>query len=196
MFSKTRIEKAWLAASLLTFFAYRVVEGGGWEHPAGGLTVLLQFFMILLAAPLGLLAMIPVVFAVEACGECGELKWLLDWSTVLFFGYLQWFVLVPEMRKLNTLTFLKLDVPRAAPTTKKPAARRARKRPRPRAKTVPAPTTVAAAATSFTVAVAPPREAVPAPARAAPKEREFAAPPLPHFDEDGLTPLGKVLTSE
>ena len=195
MLCKTRIEKAWLAASLLTLFAYRVVHGGGWEHPAGGLTVLLQFFMILLAAPLGLLAMLPVVFLVDVCDNCGELKWLIDWSTVLFFGYLQWFVIIPEMRNLNTPTFLKLNAPRAEPkTTKKRTPRRARKRTPTAAKPLPPATT--AAATTITVAVAPPREVVRAPARAEPEAGGLAAPPTPHFDEDGLTPLGKVLTSE
>lgn len=194
MIGKTKIEKAWLAASLLTLFAYRVVEGGGWEHPAGGLTVLLQFFMILLAAPLGLLAMLPVLFLVDACDNCGELRWLIDWSTVLFFGYLQWFVIVPEMRNLNRLTFLKLDTRRVEPkTTKKRTRRRTRKRAPAAAEPPPAATT--AAATTITVAVAPPREVVRAPARAVPEPGEPVAPPSPHFDEEGLTPLGKVLTS-
>jgi hypothetical protein len=198
MICKTKIEKAWLAASVFALFGYHLF-GGGTHYEESGLVLLIEFVMILLSAPLGVVVMLPIALAVDACDQCSELSWMLDWSIVLFFGYLQWFVLIPEIRKRNELTLLKLDIrraqPRAAKQTAKPAlvakpAHVAAKTLRPAARTSQTTATVAGA-TSINVAVASPRTVKPV--RAVVQEdtqtNERDTPPSPHFDEPGLTPL-------
>lgn len=199
MICKTKFEKAWIAASLFALFAYHLF-GGGMHYEESGLVLLLEFAMILLAAPLGVVLMLPIALAIDACDQCSELSWMLNWSTVLFFGYLQWFVLIPEIRRLNELTVLKLETHRAKPravTNKIEPARDAKTAPvvaktlRPAAQTSHT-TATHASATSISVAVAPRRAVVREGARTNVRD----APPSPHFDEAGLTPLGKVLTAD
>ena len=114
---KSRIEKAWLAASLLIFVAHRMMYGSPGLFLPDSVRVWLEVSMILLSFPLGVGVLFVINDAVYWCVGCGELKWMVDWPTLLVAGYIQWFWLLPEFlrgRKL-TLLDLKLTAANASP---------------------------------------------------------------------------------
>ncbi|MGH9942203.1 MAG: hypothetical protein ACRD9R_07590 [Pyrinomonadaceae bacterium] len=117
MTPKSGIEKAGLAFGLLVFAAYRTLEAnaanGGGNGAADGWMLLLGVIMALMTFPLGGVVMFFLALLTETCESCQELGWALNWSTLMFVGYLQWFWLVPELRSRNRLTLLNL-APRAA----------------------------------------------------------------------------------
>jgi hypothetical protein len=178
MICKSTGEKVWLAASLSAFFAHRVLEGGASRVSDEGFMVFLQLLMIVASFPLGAVAIFIVALSVDACESCGELKWMLDWSTLLLAGYFQWFWIVPEIRRRNQLTLLNLE-----PPTRGKRKRAARARP---TALTPAP---GGNSCTITFASAPARAVACGEVRA----DSPTARPLPHFDEAGLTPLEKVL---
>jgi hypothetical protein len=65
----------------------------------------MEAVMIALSFPFGPIAMLFILKGVEGLSDYTNLSWLLDWSTLLFIGYIQWFWVLPEMRRNNeTLT--------------------------------------------------------------------------------------------
>jgi hypothetical protein len=111
---KTKIEKAWLVTSLLILFLHRMLEASSapdYYPLAMMVRVWLELAMIALSFPLGGLLMFAVQNAVFWCDECRNLDWLLDWSTLLFAGYIQWFWVLPEILRGRQLTFLNLRQP-------------------------------------------------------------------------------------
>jgi hypothetical protein len=183
MICKSTGEKVWIATSLSVFFAHRALEGGGSWVSDDGFLVFLQLLMIVASFPLGAVAIFVVALSVQACGSCDELRWMLDWSTLLVAGYIQWFWIVPEIRKHNHLTLLKLEPP--APAKMKRAARVRR------VELTTPPATPGVNSCTITFASAP--------ARAVASEETRAGNPTarrsPHFDESELTPLEKVLAA-
>jgi hypothetical protein len=55
--------------------------------------------------------MLFILMGVEGLSDHMDLSWLLDWSTLLFIGYFQWFWVLPEMRRNNQLHTLNLMPP-------------------------------------------------------------------------------------
>jgi len=104
---KTRVEKAWLVASVSAFVLHRLLE----VEPDGGAMWLVEAAMIALSFPFGTIAMLFILMGVEGLSESTDLSWLLDWSTLLFIGYIQWFWVLPEMRQNNQLITLHLAPP-------------------------------------------------------------------------------------
>ncbi len=90
---KTRVEKAWLVASVSAFVLHRLLE----VEPDGGAMWLVEAAMIALSFPCGPIAMLFILMGVEGLSESTDLSWLLDWSTLLFVGYIQWFWVLPEL---------------------------------------------------------------------------------------------------
>jgi len=108
---KSKIEKAWLVMSLTTLVLHRLLEiedsgGGDVAVPM----LLIEAAMIVMTFPAGPLAMLFLLILVESLGGAADTSWLLDWSTLLFAGYLQWFWLLPEIRQ-NSIP-LTLDLTR------------------------------------------------------------------------------------
>ncbi len=116
---KSRVEKAWLATSLLVFVAHRWLEAtNGGFAPLSSPATCLKWAMVALSFPSGALAMFVINDAVYWCEGCRHLEWMLDWSTVLFAGYIQWFWMLPEYRKRRELNVLQLkDVGRVDKVT-------------------------------------------------------------------------------
>lgn len=165
---KTGAEKAWLAASVSAFVLYHLSEGA---YVTDGM-FLFGALMVGLSFPLGPIAM--CCFAVMASLSGGESvwMWLLDWPTLIFVGYVQWFWLLPEIRRSNEPIALNLTQI-AAPVA---AARVPDNSPAPTMKeTLPAAITPAAQV-SFDAA--------------------SFLPPLEEFDEAGLTALERVLRAD
>ena len=107
---KTNIEKAWLVSSLLAFAAHRLFEASAFGHydAAAPLRLWLEVAMVALSFPLGGLVMFVLQGVALGCDGCRELEWTLDWSTLLFAGYIQWFWVLPEILRERQLTFLDL----------------------------------------------------------------------------------------
>ena len=101
---KTKLEKAWLVASVIAFVLHRLLE----VEPDAGALWLVEAAMIALSFPFGPIAMLFIFMGVEGVSEHTDLSWLLDWSTLLFIGYIQWFWVLPEMRQNNHLITLHL----------------------------------------------------------------------------------------
>ncbi|MBA3247388.1 MAG: hypothetical protein H0T63_04820 [Pyrinomonadaceae bacterium] len=115
MTPKSRGEKAWVVFGLLVFVAHRILEvndstGGA----AGKLMLLLEVIMLAMTFPLGSVAMLFLGLLTVSCESCRDLEWTLDWNTLMFVGYLQWFWVIPELRRRNKLTLLDLSPRRAA----------------------------------------------------------------------------------
>lgn len=110
---KTKIEKAWLAVSLITLFLYRMEEASSLSYESADtmVRVWLEVAMVVLSFPLGGFTMFVIQDATFWCDGCGNLKWMLDWPTMLLAGYLQWFWLLPEILRDRKLTFLNLRQP-------------------------------------------------------------------------------------
>ncbi len=191
MNGKTKIEKAWIAASVLALVAYRLWNGGrSGDDP---LSLLLQTIMFFLSFPLGPAAMLPVAIAYDGCGGCREVSWMLDWSVALFVGYLQWFWIVPSIRERGRLTLLKLS-PRTQDQGEGHAGDEALRDEGPAAEAVWAVAAGVREALCPADADAQIAEITVAPPRRRRRRRRAKSGRLPpHFDEAGLTPLGKVL---
>lgn len=110
---KTKIEKAWLITSLITLFLHRMLEASfpAYDSPDTMVRLWLEVAMVVLSFPLGGFTMFVISDATLWCDGCGNLEWLLDWSTLLLAGYLQWFWLLPEILRDRNLTFLNLRQP-------------------------------------------------------------------------------------
>lgn len=104
---KTKLEKAWLGASVTVFVLHRLLE----VEPDAGAMLLVEAAMIALSFPFGPIAMLFILMGVEGLSGDMDLSWLLDWSTLLFIGYIQWFWVLPEMRRNNQLITLHLAPP-------------------------------------------------------------------------------------
>lgn len=195
MNGKTKIEKAWIAAGMSAFVAYRLWNGGsGGDDP---LSFLLETVMFFLSFPLGPAAMLPVAIAYDSCDRCGEVKWMLDWSVVLFVGYLQWFWIVPSIRERGRHTFLSLS-PRADETGDNARrddgpAEEAARLVAAEVRGVLSPAVPDARIAAVTTAQQCAQVAVARTRRRRKRRRVKAGGPPPHFDDAGLTPLGKVL---
>ena len=111
---KTKIEKAWLVTSLGILVIYKTLEASpsDYSSPAIILRWWLEVAMVLLSFPLGGLVMFALGgVSVFWCDECGQLDWMLDWSTLLLAGYIQWFWVLPEFLRDRQLTVLDLRQP-------------------------------------------------------------------------------------
>lgn len=107
---KTKFEKAWLVTSLIVLVMHRVLEVAPPDSyaPAYLLQIWLEVAMVVLTFPLGGLVMFVLRDAVFWCDACRGLEGTLDWSTLLFAGYIQWFWVLPEILRSRPLTFLNL----------------------------------------------------------------------------------------
>jgi hypothetical protein len=174
---KTKFEKAWLAASVAIFITYRLLEGSspGYYTLGAMLTQRLELAMLILSFPLGGLTMFVLNDALYWCEGCRNLEFLLDWPTLLFAGYIQWFWVLPEFLRSRKLTLLDL---KRLPETLSPNA----------APVVVRPATPAA------LDAAPPRalDAAPLPAF----DAAAYAPARAEFDEAGLTALDRVFQAQ
>lgn len=110
---KTRLEKAWLITSMSVLFLHRMLEAGPYEYYSSFIfeRLWLEVAMIALSFPLGGLLMFALHDATYWCDECTRLAWMLDWSTLLLAGYIQWFWVMPEIFRRRQLTFLNLRQP-------------------------------------------------------------------------------------
>jgi len=108
---KTKIEKVWLVMSLIILFLYKTLEASPHDYssPVVILRWWLEVAMVLLSFPLGGLVMFALqVVSFLWCDGCGHLDWMLDWSTLLLAGYIQWFWVLPEILRDRELTLLNL----------------------------------------------------------------------------------------
>ncbi|HEY0101603.1 MAG TPA: hypothetical protein VGB76_21935 [Pyrinomonadaceae bacterium] len=107
---KTNLEKAWLITSLSVLFLHRMSEASGsvYYSPAIIERLWLEVSMIVLSFPFGGLLMFVLRDALSWCDGCRSLEWMLDWSTLLLAGYIQWFWVLPEILRRRQLTFLNL----------------------------------------------------------------------------------------
>ncbi|HEX8633570.1 MAG TPA: hypothetical protein VF703_05400 [Pyrinomonadaceae bacterium] len=197
---KTKIEKAWLAASVCIFVAHRLLEASsaGYYTPASPLRLWLELLMIVLSFPLGGLTLFALHSLAFICDDCRSLEFLFDWSTLMFAGYIQWFWVLPEFLRDRELTLLDLKrLPDALSPDASPAVEEATPgscpASMPGARAASMPTTLDAAAPRVFAAT---RDAVPARVFAAAPPAAFDAaafaPRLAEFDETGLTALGRV----
>ncbi|MGI9104916.1 MAG: hypothetical protein ACR2G4_01560 [Pyrinomonadaceae bacterium] len=87
-------------ASLITLILHRLleIEQSG-DAQVGGVMLLVEAAMVVLSFPTGPVAMLFLLIFVESVGGIRDSSWLLDWPTLLFAGYLQWFWLLPEIRE-------------------------------------------------------------------------------------------------
>lgn len=181
---KTLIEKTWLAVGVTSFVLHRLMEA---TSTTDGIWFI-EAIMVVLSFPFGVLAMFFLALGVHELREVGDASWILDWSTLLFIGYIQWFVVLPEIRRNNTLVTLNLTFPAetASPIT------------------LALPVEIVSSLNSASPAnIASPVEIVssaPPPDTSTPREAPrvvFNAadfvPPFAEFDEAGLTALDRVL---
>jgi hypothetical protein len=176
---KTKIEKAWLVASILIFVAHRLLEPSaqGYYSVATPLRLWLEVAMVVLSFPLGGLTMFIVHSSLSWGDNCQDLEFLLDWSLLLFAGYIQWFWVLPEFLRGRKLTFLSL---KGATGTISPHAS-------------------SAADIEAAMPAAPVDAALPGAFDAAPLPAFDAAafvPALAEFDEAGLTALDRVFQAQ
>lgn len=170
---KTKIEKAWLVTSLSILFLYKTLEASPQDYssPAIILRWWLEVAMVLLSFPLGGLVMFALqVVSFFWCDGCGHLDWMLDWSTLLLAGYIQWFWVLPQILRDRQLTLLHLRQTGEAVLTDTSSASTSATTPK-------APQVAATATTTATVA------------------ESFTFPPT-EFDEAGRTALGRILRAE
>jgi hypothetical protein len=187
---KTKIEKAWLVASVIIFITHRLLDASysGYYSPSAPLRLWLELAMIALSFPLGGLTLFALHGAAFWCDDCRSLEFLFDWSTLLFAGYIQWFWVLPEFLRNRKLTLLDLKQPAktispdASPAVVEPATT-----PVPPSPVTPAVTPSPAAALPAAAVVAAPCPAFDAAA---------FAPPRAEFDEAGLTALGRVFQAQ
>lgn len=175
---KTKLEKAWIVASVTALVLHRLLED---EPNVSGALLLFEWAMILLSFPFGPVAMIFLAIVVESLGVYRDVSWLFDWSTLLFVGYIQWFWVLPEIRRNSQLLTLNLTSPVAIVSpveTISPIK-------------ITSPSEIAAPA-------APPDASLTPPELPAPFVFDVAAfvPVLAEFDEAGLTALERVLRAQ
>ncbi|HEV2881458.1 MAG TPA: hypothetical protein VGX24_09300 [Pyrinomonadaceae bacterium] len=193
---KTKIEKAWLVASVIIFITHRLLDASypGYYSPAAPLRVWLELAMIGLSFPLGGLTLFALHSVAFWCDDCRSLEFLFDWSTLLFAGYIQWFWVLPEFLRNGKLTLLDLkqQLPETiSPDSPTPAVEPASPAPLSAAP-LSVPTPAAALPTAAALPAAP--ATIAAPCRAS--EAATFAPPLTEFDEAGLTALGRVFQAQ
>lgn len=187
---KTKIEKAWLVAAVGIFVMHRLLEGSSsGYYPSSPLRLWLELAMIMLSFPSGGLTVFVLHITAAWCGDCRNLEFLFDWSTLLFAGYIQWFWVLPEFLRSRKLTLLNLKRP---PEIVSPNASPAVNESAATAATFDA--TPVAAAAAFTPDDARPRifDAAPLPAF----DAAAFAPALAEFDEGGLTALDRVFQAQ
>ncbi|MDQ1557110.1 MAG: hypothetical protein QOD32_170 [Pyrinomonadaceae bacterium] len=209
---KTKLEKAWIIASVLILAAHRLLQSAAPDFYADAtpLRLWLEVVIFVSSFPLGVTAVYVVHDATYWCDGCGAVAWMLDWSTLLFGGYIQWFWVLPEFFRGRQLTLLDL---KRTPETVAPDTHShiAAETHAPSATATPAPLAATtrvplAAATLDPLAVAPPASSTEPPASliATPHDVRAAAPPhvfdtaaccapaFAEFDEAGLSALDRV----
>jgi hypothetical protein len=201
---KTRAEKAWLVASLTALVLHRLLEV---ETGASGMW-LVETAMILLTFPFGPFVMLFLAIGVDWLRAYTDAGWLIDWSTLLLAGYLQWFWVLPEIRRRTQLITLNLSwssetSPLEINSPTKPASRSATASSTgttsPTEIISPTATTSPTAITSPVEipSTAPPRRSLTLPEKV-PIVFNVAnfVPAFAAFDEAGLTALDRVLRAE
>ena len=184
---KTGVEKAWIVASVTALVLHRLLEV---EPHAGGLW-LVEGAMVILSFPLATVAMPFVSVVAEGLSGYANLSWLPDWPTLLFIGYIQWFWVLPEMRRNKLLVTLNLTSPaetspvEASPVHTLPV------------ETLPVETLPVETSPAEIASPAPPCDS-PVLDSPAPAAFDLAAfvPPFVEFDEAGLTALERVLRAQ
>lgn len=182
---KTKIEKVWLVTSVSILVVHKMLEGSSpaYYEVDTPLGLFLKLAMIALSFPLGSLAMYALHDARFWCEGCRDLEWMLDWSTLLFAGYIQWFWVLPEFLRGRKLILISL---KQRPETISPDA--------------VAASIAEPAAASLDVAPRAACEDAPRAAREAAPLPAFDvaafAPRLDEFDEAGLTALGRVFQAQ
>lgn len=175
---KTKIEKAWLVASVLIFLAHLILEASSQSYDADIIPLLqsLELWMVALSFPLGAVSALVLQDAMFWCDGCRDLVFMLGWPTVLFVGYVQWFWVLPEFFRNRKLTLLDLG---RTPETTSPDASPAHAEPAmPTAFTPASPVDFAAAT------------ALPA------FDASAYAPLFAEFDAAGLTALDRVFQAQ
>ena len=170
---KTKIEKTWLVASVLIFVTHQLLEVSvpGHYNAAGALRLWLEVAMVALSFPLGGMALFVIQNVAYWCDGCRDLEFMVDWSTLLFAGYIQWFWVLPEFLRGRKLSLLNLTrLPEIISSNASPADHEA-------------PPASLAAAPPFSF-VAPP----PAATTAAVPIDDCDDAPLPAFDAAAFTP--------
>jgi hypothetical protein len=175
---KSGVEKAWLVTALTVYVFHRLLE----TAPGGDGLWLFEALMIILTFPFGPLAMLFLALGVSELRGLMDVGWILDWSTLLFVGYIQWFVVLPEIRRNSKLTVLNLTTPVEVASTVKSASPVEIAPP----VEIVSPVEVASPASPNDSLTLP--EVAPVGFNAA----DFL-PALAEFDEAGLTALDKVL---
>lgn len=200
---KTAAEKAWLVTGLAALVLQLLSESG----PTGGGLWLAETLMVLLTFPLGPVVILFLAIGADLLRDSVDVSWLIDWSTLLLAGYLQWFWLLPEIRRRNQLTTLNLSSPIEipAPAVIAPPAETASpvEAPAPVKIATPAKTALPVETASPVETVSPvkiataasPDDALTRPEIIAPVVFDVAAfvPVLAEFDEAGLSALDRVL---
>ncbi len=173
---KTKIEKAWIVASVLILVAHKLLEGSAPLHYEAATYVgwWLKAAMTVLSFPFGGMTAFALYDAMFWCDGCRDLEWLLDWPTLLFAGYIQWFWMLPEFLRARKLTLLDLKRP---PETVSPGASPANNESNPAA---------------FDAAAHAAFEAAPLPAF----DAAAFVPRHAEFDEAGLTALDRVFQAQ
>ncbi|MDQ1593418.1 MAG: hypothetical protein QOG71_4045 [Pyrinomonadaceae bacterium] len=193
---KTKLEKAWIIASVLILAAHRLLQSAAPDFYADAtpLRLWLEVVIFISSFPLGVTAVYVVHDATYWCDGCRAVTWMLDWSTLLFGGYIQWFWVLPEFLRGRQLTLLDL---KRTPQTVAPNASSiiAAETPAPLATATPDPLTVAPpaslAAPPASLAATPPDVCAAAPPNVF-DTAACCAPAFREFDEAGLSALDRV----
>lgn len=171
--ARFKLRRAWVLVWVAAFIFYRLGEVQLWpEHLYFGPHRMLEPLMFFASFPASLFYAV----GVEAlfCNECNTLtREPLFWMGVLVAGYLQWFRLVPLLFDAKLVTTLNLCTAPHAPTPNVSVSN----------PSTPAP------------AHEPPARA-PSPAPRLSPPADAARPPVPHFDDRGRTPLGRIIHEE
>jgi len=183
---KTKIEKAWLVASVTIFIVHRLLEASPSDYylPNHPLRLWLELMMIALSFPFGGLAVLALQSVTFWCDDCRNLESLFDWPTLLFAGYIQWFWVLPEYLRSRKLTLL--DLKRTPEIVSPENSHPAIVEPATHAPLASAPSV------SLAAAAAPPDNAAPRPAF----DANHFTPRLAEFDEAGLTALDRVFQAQ
>ncbi|HEX9919676.1 MAG TPA: hypothetical protein VGA87_10940 [Pyrinomonadaceae bacterium] len=171
---RTKTEKAWLVAGLSIFVVHRLLDASPpGRYTSDPLSLWLELAMLALSFPSGWLTLFVIHDAKFWCDDCRNLYFLFDWSTLLFAGYIQWFLVLPAFLRSREPTFLDL---KRTPEIVSP----------------PSPPAINETASPATPPAATPDAATP--------HRAFDAaayaPLLAQFDEAGLTALDKVFQAQ
>lgn len=184
---KTRAEKAWLVASLTALVLHRLLE----VEPRADWLWLVEGAMIVLSFPLGPIAMLFILAGVEGASGYTDLSWLLDWSTLLFIGYIQWFWMLPEIR-FRLLPKMRRDQQPLTLNLNSPAGTSSFETTSVKTSSVETPTVETASVETPSPVPLHGSPTLPEPAPVIFNVAAFV-PPLAGFDEAGLTPLERAL---